>query len=235
MKIIFSPSKEMNLENPIDKDWKLSEYNKTILNEYIKDGLKEKLKINDSIFETVKSYISEFDNKVSYKAYEMYNGLSFRYLDVYSLDNIAKKYLDQNLLICSALYGPINADKLVKPYRLDFHSRLKVDDSTLKTFWKDKYDEHLSPKDLVLNLASKEFAEIFNQSKYHWINFEFYEENNGNLKSHSTISKKGRGYILRQFAIKNIQSVEDIFNTKFENYDISKDSTKDNIIFIKKI
>ena len=132
MKIIFSPTKEMSLENPVNKDWKLSDYSKTVLDEYIKSDLKKSLKINNSIFEDVKKYVSMFDVKKSYQSINLYNGISFRTLDMNTLSKDDKQYIYDNLLICSALYGPIRPDSLIKPYRLDFNSKLKINDTSLK-------------------------------------------------------------------------------------------------------
>ncbi len=85
MKIIFSPTKEFNLDNKINKNWNISDYTQNIINILKKlsdKELKDNLKINDSILNKVKEYISDFDTNKSYEALYMYNGLSFRNLAV---------------------------------------------------------------------------------------------------------------------------------------------------------
>lgn len=237
MKIIFSPTKEMNLDTPITNDWILTEETYKIINELKKlsdEEIKKKLKINDNILKTVKSYISSFDEKLTYPALFMYNGLSYRTMNPFALNDADIKYLNQHLIILSALYGPISPNTFIKPYRLDFLSKIKIDNKSLKSFWKPLYNLEISNGDTILNLASNEFSELFDKSNYIWIDFEFYENKNDELKSHSTISKKGRGWMVSYLArnkIKNISELKKIKDEYSYNPELSSDSK---MIFIKK-
>lgn len=126
MKIIFSPTKEMNTEKPEHLEWELNENSKKIKKVY--EQLSDKdlcktLKINDNILEQVKSYINGFSKDTTYKALYLYNGLSFRTLSPETLNKKGIKYLDKNMLILSAFYGPISPLTNIKPYRLDFLSK----------------------------------------------------------------------------------------------------------------
>lgn len=236
MKIIFSPTKDMNLENPIDTDWILTEETHKIINELQKlsdEELKKKLKINENILETVKGYISEFRKNVTYPALFMYNGLSYRTMNPSSFNDAELKYLNQHLLILSALYGPILPNTLIKPYRLDFLSKIKIDNKTLKSFWKPLYNLEIPNGETVLNLASNEFSDLFYKSNYNWINFDFYENKNGKLKSHSTTSKKGRGWMVSYLAKNNIKYPEELKKIKDE-FSYSEELSEENrLVFIK--
>lgn len=237
MKIIFSPTKEMVLNSPISTDWILTKETYKIINELKKlsdEELKKKLKINDNILKTVKSYISSFDENLTYPALFMYNGLSFRTIKPSTLSDEELKYLNQHLLILSSLYGPILPNTLIKPYRLDFLSMIKIDNKSLKSFWKPLYNLEISNGDTILNLASNEFSELFDKSNYIWIDFEFYEIKNNKLKSHSTISKKGRGWMVSYLAKNKIKEISKLKKIKDE-YSYNKELSHGNkMIFIKK-
>lgn len=237
MKIIVSPAKEMSLENPISKDWKIKENTQEIVKALAsldENELKKKLKINDNILADVNNYIDGFNNNTTYKALEMYNGLAFRSLDYKSLDDIAKDYLDNNLYILSAFYGPNKGDSLVKPYRLDMTHSIKIDGKSLKNLWKDVFTESLENEDIVINLASNEFSDLIDRNKVKILDFDFYMLKNGELKSHSTTSKKGRGMVARFMAINQIKNIDDIKNFNLDGYKFSEEKSSDNkFVFIK--
>lgn len=236
MKIIFSPTKDMNLDNPINTDWILTEETHKIISELKKlsdEELKKNLKINDNILETVKDYISSFSKNVTYPALFLYNGLSYRTMNPSSFNDEQLKYLNKNLLILSALYGPIMPNTLIKPYRLDFLSKIKIEGKTLKTFWKPLYNLEIPNGETILNLASNEFSDLFDKSKYNWIDFEFYENKNGKLKTHSTTSKKGRGWMVGYLAKNNINDIKKLKDIK-DSFSYSEEMSEENkLLFIK--
>ncbi len=241
MKIILSPAKTLNLDNPVQKDWVINDKTKTIvklltniLNDKdvdindskisgkstIKDTsgrekLKKLLKISDKLVDENIDYINGFSKNITYIALEMYNGMAYKTLDVNSLSAVQRNYLYENLLILSALYGVLKSDEHIKPYRLDFNLSFKVNGQSLKRFWKPFYNSYIKKGETIINLASNEFADLFDKLEYEWYDFDFFEigsdENEKLLKKkHSTISKKGRGRLLREMAIANVQNVDDI-------------------------
>ena len=62
-------------------------------------------------------------------------------------------YVQDYLLITSALYGVIPALTPISPHRLDFLMKLKVQGKSLKTFWKAVYDQALEEEDLIISFA----------------------------------------------------------------------------------
>ncbi len=222
MKIIFSPAKTFDLSNPIDKDWVIHSNTAKIveiLKSQSSDSLKKLLKISDKLVDENLSYIAGFDARTSYTAINIYDGMAYKSLDVMSLDASSREYLNDHLLILSALYGVIPADTCVMPYRLDFTSALRVynyivgiyDDEnifndiinkkmvdiSLKKFWTPLYNASIDKDETIINLASNEFSDLFDTSRYKWYDVDFFELKNGVKKRHSTISKKGRGRLLR--------------------------------------
>ncbi len=239
MKIIFSPSKEMSFSNPYKEATNYSDKTKTIISELQnlnKDEIKKIYKISDKVADEVTNYIDSFDSEESYRAIEMYTGLAFRKFDVASLNSDEKSYLDDHLIILSAFYGPINPEKLVHPYRLDMNTVLKVDGLSLKNFWKDEFNDAFYEGETILNLASGEFSSLIDRKRFKIYDFDFFEKKDGNLKSHSTISKKSRGLMLNYICKNKIENLEDLKNFNLEGFEFEKElSTESKFTFIKTI
>ncbi len=225
MKIIFSPAKDMDLSNPIwdeqvnfnDNTFKIIEE----INKLSEDEIKSALKINDNIYKDVDSFYKNITKEPFYKSIYLYNGLSFRQIEK-SFTKEEQEYLNKNLLILSALYGPIKAFDLISPYRLDMNVKIKIDGNNLKKYWKDIYNSYFLKDEVIFNLASDEFSNLIDRDKVKIIDFEFFMRKDGKLKSHSTTSKKARGLML-DFCIKNnINSVEDLISKEIERLEFIK-------------
>lgn len=236
MKILLSPAKEMNTDTKVFTQIDISEItNKIIenLNNLDNSQLKNKLKINDNILKLVKSYLSNMKNPGSNMAIHTYNGLAYRSMDR-NFSNKDLTYMTDNCLILSALYGPISPTKYIKPYRLDFMNNLKIDGYSLKSLWKPFYNQSIEGQDFIINLASNEFSSLFNREKNTWIDFDFYEEKNGKLKMHSTISKKARGLMFSYLVHEKIEDLDLIKKFKSDGYRyVESLSNKNKYVFIK--
>ncbi len=214
---------DVNNKNNYKKLFKISDKLIDQNLEYIQNLLRCMLNISAEVPQT---------KRRAYKAVWMYGGMAYQALDVRSLDTFAQEYLDRHLLILSALYGVIPANTNIMPYRLDFNTALKLpldfiqqyndeDNKTetisLRKFWKKFYNEYIDKGETVINLASNEFSDLFDKTRYDWYDFDFFNlQEDNSKKRHSTISKKGRGTLLRDMAVHNIQSVNDI--KKLPNY-----------------
>ena len=70
--------------------------------------------------------------------------------------------------------------------------KLKVAGKTLKSHWKTAYDEVLKKEEVIFSLLSSEFETVFSKEiREKMVTFKFMEDKGGQLKIHSTISKKG--------------------------------------------
>jgi len=237
MKIIISPAKELNLDKAIKEDWAINDKSKEIVNilkELDKEELKKNLKVKDSIVETINKYIEDFDKDTSYHALYMYHGLAYRWMDLHELDSLSLTYLDKNLLILSAMYGPIGAFEKIKAYRLDFNSSIKINGKSLKSFWKDEYNKAIEDDEIVLNLASEEFSCLFNKELYRWIDFEFVEIKDKKIKKHSTISKKARGRMVKYLATNKVDKLEDIKKFDYDGFTFNEESSSENLYYFEK-
>jgi len=141
-----------------------------------------------------------------FKAFYMYDGLCFKNMNREDLDSKDLDYIDKHLFILSALYGAVRPFDLISPYRLDF--LMKTEMGNLYKFWQDEIAKKvLEDEDLIVNLASDEFSKTIKKhiKDEKILNIEFFENVDGNLKKHSTISKKFLSIYLSSSAFLSIQ------------------------------
>lgn len=234
MKIIISPSKEMDFKNPNSSDIKISENTKEILKQLKKlkkEELKSLFKISDKITDEVYKYYQNFEKNPSYSALDLYNGMAFKEMKFNSEDVFA----NENVVILSAFYGPIRPDNLIKPYRLDFNTRLKINGMSLKKLWERPFNEYFREDETILNLSSEEFSNILERKRLNIIDFIFYEEKDGREKIHSTISKKMRGK-MTSYIVENRLKISEIKDFNEDGYRFMKDRSNENLfVFSKKL
>ena len=167
----------------------------------------------------------------------MYYGVSFKELELEDYSEKTLKYLKNNLLILSALYGVSLAFDLLKKYRLDM--TMSITDKGLYNFWKKDVNDYISnildKDEILLNLASSEFSRLIDNKKILMINIDFKEEKDGTYKSVSTYSKKARGKFLNYLVKNQIDNLEEIVKIKLDGYNFNKDlSDEKNLIFTRR-
>ena len=246
MKIIFSPSKEMREENIFENkkiEFTESKYkDKTniligILKEKSLSEIENIMKLKGELLNKTYKDIQDYDKLKYIPAISMYYGVSFKELELEDYSEKSLKYLKNNLLILSALYGVLLAFDLVKKYRLDM--TMSIIDKGLYNFWKKDINDYISnilnKDEILLNLASGEFSKVIDNKKISMINIDFKEEKDGAYKSVSTYSKKARGQFLNYLVKNQIANLEDIKKIKLDGYSLNKDlSDEKNLIFTRK-
>ena len=239
MKIIMSPAKEMATDVPVQKDWVLTEDSQKIvslLSDYSKEELKKLLKVSDALLEENWNKIQRFQESVTYHAMDLYQGLAFRSFKQVADWKEHKAYAVQHLRILSAFYGAISPDECVKPYRLDLTMNLKVEGETLKKYWKERIVSSFEKGECIVNLASSEFSSLFNKKQYDWVDVDFFENKEGILKQHSTISKKARGKMAAWIVLHQIQDKAELRNFDVDGYTFDESLSKENhYCFVKKV
>ena len=246
MKIIFSPSKEMREENIFkNKKIEFTESKFKDKTNILIDILKEKsifeieniMKLKGELLNKTYKDIQDYDKLKSIPAISMYYGVSFKELELEDYSEKSLKYLKNNLLILSALYGVSLALDLLKKYRLDM--TMSIIDKGLYNFWKKDINDYisniLSKDEVLLNLASGEFSKMIDSKKISIINIDFKEEKDGIYKSVSTYSKKARGQFLNYLVKNEIDNLEDIKKIKLDGYSLNNTlSDEKNFIFTRK-
>lgn len=167
----------------------------------------------------------------SYPAIQLFNGLMYRQMDRTS------DYLNQHVLITSSFYGVIPADWPIVAHRLDFQQKLVVDGQALKTYWRPYYDQAVQGEELLISLLSSEFEEVFSPAvREQFITVSFQEEKAGQLKTHSTISKKGRGLFLNQASLTGARTLDHLRQLTFAGFAYRPDlSTDQHLAYVRQV
>lgn len=240
MKIIFSPSKGMNYQNIKISNTNLSPifFNKTnLLINNLQDldleNLSKKLKIKGSLLEKTYENYQKFFELPEYPSIFLYNGVSFKNLELDEYTYKEFDYMVEHLRIFSALYGILCPNTLIREYRLDMTS--KITDESSYNFWKKEINEYFSKDETIINLASNEFSKILDRKLHTILDIEFYQLKESGLTTSSTESKKMRGKFLNYMIKNQISQLELLKEFSQENYTFSEElSSAHKFIFIAK-
>ena len=228
MKILFSPS-ETKIGGGdikcIDKNSfifpELFEKRLEILekyNNYLKNASNNDLEklFGTKKIEVIEKYKQDIFKSPIMKAIQRYEGVAYDYLNYNSLEVSAQKYIDENTLIFSNIFGVIKADDKIPDYKLkqgESFENLKID-----KFYSDNFsqtlDNYLLDED-ILDLRAG-FYEKFYTIKKPYLTMKFIKD--GKVVSH--FAKAYRGEILKLLALKNIKTFEQLLNLQIENLSI---------------
>lgn len=246
MKVIFSPSKEMRdndilslSSSPIFFKEKNDELLKKLQN-FSKEEIAEIMKIKGKLLEETFENIKNFDSLKEISAFSLYNGVSFKNLELEKYDKNNIEYAENTLLILSAFYGVLHPSNFVKKYRLDM--TMKLDSSSLYSFWNNDVTNYISnllrndSDKTLINLASGEYSKMIERKNfpYRIIDIDFKENKNGKFQSVSSFAKQGRGSMLNYLIKNKINDVEKIKEFSELGYSINNElSDKDKFIFTR--
>lgn len=241
MKILIPTAKELNKKAQEVPEELLGEKTKNIIDEFADKKPEELAKIYKIKEDKAKEEYVRWQNLAnhsakSYKALELFNGLMYRNISRDDFNDEDKDYIKKNVYITTALYGVINAYEAIHEHRLDFLQNVKIKDSSLKNFWREDYDKNVEKDEVIISLLSSEFEEVFLKAiRDKFIKITFMEEKNGDLKIHSTISKKARGKFLSEAIKRKITNIRELETIKFDGFEYkSKLSTENNLVFVAK-
>lgn len=246
MIILISPAKGFNddIEIKADSIPALIDKSEKIIDKlknFSQEDIKKAMKVNDKIaklnFERFANF--KFD-KEGAPALLAYNGIQYKNigLDSFTEDNF--NFAQKHIRILSALYGVLKTNDSIYPYRLDFLSKISVENTkNLYDFWASDIYDNLSKEsdDIIINLASEEYSKAIrkylNNEKY--ISCVFKVDKNSKLKVESTASKMARGKMLAYIVKNKIQDPELLKNFSEDNYVFREDlSSANEFIFVCK-
>ena len=241
MKILIPTAKELNKKAREVNEGLLGEKTKNIIDEFADKKPEELAKIYKIKEEKAQEEYVRWQNLAnctakSYKALELFNGLMYRNISRDDFNDEDKDYIKKNVYITTALYGVINAYEAIHEHRLDFLQNVKIKDSSLKNFWREDYDKNVENDEVIISLLSSEFEEVFSKAiRDKFIKITFMEEKNGDLKIHSTISKKARGKFLSEAIKRKITNIRELETIKFDGFEYKSElSTENNLVFVAK-
>ena len=240
MKLLIPTAKEMNLDTPEKMGNPISNETQAVIDALASLSLEElallyKISLERASEEDQRIQALKSGTAKTYPALKLFDGLMYRNIRRTDWTKEEEAYVQEHLFITSALYGVIPALAPIAPHRLDFLMKLKVQGKSLKTFWKASYDQSLEDEDLIISLLSSEFETVFSKEiQDRMVTFKFLEEKNGQLKVHSTISKKARGAFVTALLEKQITKVEEMKQLSFNGFAYQDDlSTDKQLVFVK--
>ena len=240
MKLLIPIAKEMNLDTLEKTGNPVSNETQEVIDALASLSLEElaslyKISIERAIEEDQRIQALKSGTAKTYVALRLFDGLMYRNIRRTDWTKEEEAYVQEHLLITSALYGVVPALAPIAPHRLDFLMKLKVQGKSLKNFWKASYDQALQDEDLIISLLSSEFETVFSKEiQNRMVTFKFLEEKNGLLKVHSTISKKARGAFVTALLEKQITKVEEMKQLTFSGFAYqSALSTDKQLVFVK--
>lgn len=225
LKILFSPSEGKNSGGSEKKKELLGsdEARKSILNEYNNivlnsDEMQIKELFGFKKFNDCKAYINDVFSSSLMSAIQRYKGVAYDYLDYDSLDASAHKYLKQNTIIFSNLYGPILGGDVIANYKVKQGNNIGkiIPDK----FYKDRFSYQLDlffNKDEILDLRAGYYDKFYKVTKpYTTLKF---------LKNGKTVShwaKAYRGLVLRELAKRDIKSIQEFMSLEIEGLNVKE-------------
>lgn len=185
-----------------------------------------------------KQMIKLWDHNFLFRAVEMFDGEVYRGLAIDTLADEFNDVLSDRLRILSGLYGILNPNDLVAPYRLEMKTKLPVKKAeNLYQFWGEKIAKHLKKDtDVLVNLASDEYSKVvlpyWDKDKV--ITPVFMEESEGKPKVVMMYAKNARGKMARFIIEHRIENLSDLQGFDLDGYRFNKERSVENrLVFLR--
>lgn len=182
----------------------------TLLNHLTKAQLAKIIKASPAI--TEKAY-QDYQQPIDLgPALFVYSGEAFKSLHPISLNQQQLDYLEEHCLIGSALFGISKPSSQLFSHRLDLTMTLPFKPTPL-TIYKPLIAKYLKDQ-LIVNVASQEYAQLLDRNKLNIVDTEFYDH--GQIVS--VYAKQARGELVRQAALNQVTTIDQLQKLKVFNY-----------------
>tara|TARA_Y200000002_G_C22649425_1_gene650661 strand:+ start:302 stop:1066 length:765 start_codon:yes stop_codon:yes gene_type:complete len=245
MKILISPAKSLDFESNlptkiITKPYFVNEANNinSILKKKSPQDIQKLMTISEKLAElnwerNQKFSAQEIDKQINRAAIYAFNGDVYSGLDPYTLPEEKIDKMQSQIRILSGLYGVLRPLDQIQAYRLEMGTKISIgSNNNLYSFWKNKVTNQLKSeleeRELILNLASKEYFSVIDTSLLSntIISPEFKDFKNGKLKIISFYAKKARGLMARYLIDEDIFDLEGIRLFSSDGYRYSEEESK---------
>jgi cytoplasmic iron level regulating protein YaaA (DUF328/UPF0246 family) len=233
MKILLAPSETkstggtepFDLANLWNKELYETRYKLTqIYLERLKDNSRSKQMFGLKKSGDIEYYQSVGLHSLATKAVKRYTGVAFDYLNYGSLDERSKKYIDENVIIFSNLFGPIMACNLIPEYRLA--QGAKVGELEVDKYYHANsaklLDEYLADEE-ILDIRAGYYDRFYTPSKP-YTTLKFIKD--GKVVSHW--AKAYRGKALREIAKAGAKNIEEFMALSIQGLSLSEIQTRKN-------
>jgi hypothetical protein len=236
LKIILSPSKTQSLVCPL-VDCSRALFNPAkslnlfgILKDMDKIELGRLFKIKDKLLDYTYNLYQSFD--VAGNRFDpilCYDGVVYEALGIRDYTNHQRNYLEEHVVVLSAMYGIVEPGTGIWPYRLDF--KIKPLNMNLYDYWQEELLEYFSGVDTIVNLASEEFSSILKPLKKKLLNIHFIEED-GRVLSYKV--KKARGLMADAIVNRMLDDVAEFKSLVINDYIYDEIRSDSNNYFYKR-
>jgi len=166
-----------------------------------------------------------------------FRGDVYKQLDLTSYNKSEITYLQNNVLILSGLYGILRPFDAILPYRLEMSSNFIKYNFFIKNlynFWQEDLTKYCQKHQLIINLASQEYAKTLHKASLNIIDLVFLDCQQNKLKNIGINAKKARGNMANLMIKNNIKNLDDLKTLKPLNYQLSADhSNNQQLVFIR--
>lgn len=202
-------------------------------------GVSEKLA--ELTFDRYQRFAPEFNNTNSKPSIFAFKGDVYSGIEIEKYKKEELEFAQKHLLILSGLYGLLRPLDLIQPYRLEMGTKIRIGDhKDLYEFWgtkiTDEFNKKIKEKDILLNLASQEYAKAIKVDllKCKMIDVVFKENKNGTYKVIGLFAKRARGKMINYIIRNKIESLEEVKKFSIDGYKFSLSlSDKDHLVFIR--
>jgi len=194
------------------------------------EAAKKLFKVSDTLWTEVAamwgSDLKSYTNpEVGLLGLTAYTGEAFKFLNAAELSPVGKSNAQQSLYIMSALYGMVGANMCIAPYRLEMQSRLEVaPHRNLYGLWRPILTQWVNALDapFVIDACSGEYSKAIDWKnvKQPYVQVDFKQMKNGQIKSVSAFSKQARGAFVRWCLDNNIKELESLTSFREMGYRI---------------
>ncbi len=173
----------------------------------------------------VEKYKESLLNKPTMKAINRYNGVAFDALDYINLKDDEQKYIDENVVLFSNLFGPILAKDLIPDYK--YKQGAKLPSINVEKFYLDNFTDTLDNfiEDELIDLRAGFYEKFYKAKKANVLTFKFIKD--GKVVSHW--AKFYRGKVLQEIAKNKIKNHGEFMNMQIPGLKLNEIQEKKNI------
>lgn len=173
----------------------------------------------------VKKYKESLLNKPTIKAINRYNGVAFDALDYNTLKTNQQKYIDENVVLFSNLFGPILASDKIPDYK--YKQGAKLPNINVEKFYMDNFTSTLDEfvGDEVIDLRAGFYEKFYKVKKAEVLTFKFIKD--GKVVSHW--AKFYRGKVLQEMAKNSISNHSEFMSMQIPGLRLNEIQEKKNI------
>ncbi len=213
----------------------------TVLKQKSQDDLADLMNLSDNLAQLNYDRYQSFSTAEESRAIEAFQGDTYVGFAQQDLSDDNLNYAQNHIGILSGLYGLLRPFDLIKPYRLEMGTKLKIDQhKKLYDFWGDVItdcvNQYAQKSEAIINLASKEYISAINTDKLNapFVTCDFKEMKDGQAKTIGLYAKRARGMMARYIVENRVETLDDLKNFNSADYQFSSSSSDaQTLVFIR--